>query len=72
VWGLDFEFDETADLRMLKLLNITEFGSLTGARVLIEDWRNEYNTWRPHSPHGALTPADTPIMAGRINGVPSD
>ncbi len=24
VWGLDFEFDETADLRMLKLLNIVD------------------------------------------------
>jgi len=57
VWGLDFEFDETADLRRLKLLNITEFGSLTGARILIEDWRNEYNPWRPHSSLGGLTPA---------------
>jgi putative transposase len=27
-----------------ELLNITEFGSLAEARVLIEDWRNEYNT----------------------------
>jgi hypothetical protein len=24
VWGLDFEFDETADLRRLKLLNIVD------------------------------------------------
>ena len=39
-----------------ELLNITEFGSLTEARVLIEDWRNEYNTWRPHSSLGGLTP----------------
>jgi putative transposase len=41
-----------------ELLNITEFGSLTEARVLIEDWRNEYNTWRPHSSLGGLTPAE--------------
>jgi putative transposase len=27
-----------------ELLNITEFGSLIEARVLIEDWRNQYNT----------------------------
>ncbi len=27
-----------------ELLNITEFGSLTEARILIEDWRKEYNT----------------------------
>ncbi len=41
-----------------ELLNITEFGSLTEARVVIEDWRNEYNTWRPHSSLGGLTPAE--------------
>jgi len=40
-----------------ELLNITEFGSLIEARILIEDWRNEYNTWRPHSSLGGLTPA---------------
>jgi len=40
-----------------ELLNITEFGSLTEAHVLIEDWRTEYNTWRPHSSLGGLTPA---------------
>jgi transposase InsO family protein len=31
-----------------ELLNVTEFGSLTEAQVIIEDWRIEYNTWRPH------------------------
>ena len=41
-----------------ELLNITEFGSLTEARVIIEDWRNEYNTWRPHSSLGGLIPAE--------------
>ena len=41
-----------------ELLNITEFGSLTEARILIEDWRKEYNTWRPHSSLGGLTPAE--------------
>lgn len=41
-----------------ELLNITEFGSITEARVVIEDWRNEYNTWRPHSSLGGLTPAE--------------
>ena len=41
-----------------ELLNITEFGSLTEARVVIEDWRNDYNTWRPHSSLGELTPAE--------------
>jgi putative transposase len=41
-----------------ELLNITEFGSLTEARVIVEDWRIEYNTWRPHSSLGGLTPAE--------------
>jgi putative transposase len=41
-----------------ELLNITEFGSLTEAQVVIEDWRNEYNTWRPHSSLGGLTPVE--------------
>ncbi len=41
-----------------ELLNITEFGSLTEARIVIEDWRHEYNTWRPHSSLGGLTPAE--------------
>lgn len=35
-----------------ELLNVTEFGSLT------EDSRNEYNTWRPRSSLGGLTPAE--------------
>jgi putative transposase len=66
-----------------ELLNITEFGSLTEARVIIEDWRNEYNTWRPHSssrrthprrvrrPMPTSTPADTPITPGPTTGAPS-
>ncbi len=37
-----------------ELLNITEFGSLTEARAIIEDWRNEYNTWQPHSSSRAI------------------
>jgi len=39
-------------------LNITEFGSVTEAPVIVEDWRNEYNTWRPHSSLGGLTPTE--------------
>jgi putative transposase len=41
-----------------ELLNIEEFGSITEARVIIEDWREEYNTYRPHSALGGLTPAE--------------
>ena len=41
-----------------ELLAITEFCTLTEARILIEDWRNEYNTERPHSSLGYLTPVE--------------
>ncbi len=41
-----------------ELLNVEEFGSLTEAQVITEAWRMEYNTYRPHSALGGLTPAE--------------
>ena len=41
-----------------ELLAGTEFCNLTEAQVLIEDWRTEYNTERPHSSLGYLTPVE--------------
>jgi transposase InsO family protein len=41
-----------------ELLNIEEFGSLLEAQVVVEAWRVEYNTYRPHSALGGLTPAE--------------
>jgi putative transposase len=41
-----------------ELLNIEEFSCLTEARVIIEDWRIQYNTYRPHSALGGLTPTE--------------
>mgnify|MGYP002084552718 CR=1 FL=1 len=41
-----------------ELLNLWRFDSLLEARVLIEDWRIDYNTRRPHTAHGDLTPAE--------------
>ena len=35
-----------------ELLDREEFGSLTEARVLLEDWREQYNQERPHSALG--------------------
>jgi putative transposase len=40
-----------------ELLNSWRFDSLREARVIIEDWRCDYNAYRPHSAHGELTPA---------------
>lgn len=39
------------------LLNGERFDSLLEAKVVISDWRTDYNTRRPHSSLGMLTPA---------------
>ncbi len=41
-----------------ELLNSWRFDSLREARVIIEDWRCDYNANRPHSAHGELTPSE--------------
>ena len=41
-----------------ELLAVEAFSSLLEARVLAEDWRIEYNTLRPHSALGYLTPTE--------------
>jgi putative transposase len=40
-----------------ELLNVEEFYSLAEARVVIGDWREDYNTCRPHSSLGMRAPA---------------
>jgi putative transposase len=39
-------------------LNVNQFDSLTDARQRIEQWREAYNTVRPHSSLGDLTPSE--------------
>jgi putative transposase len=41
-----------------ELLAVEAFSTLLEARVLVEDWRIEYNTVRPHSALEYLTPTD--------------
>jgi len=41
-----------------ELLNVEEFGSLLEAQIVVEAWRVEYNTYRPHFSLGGLTPAE--------------
>ena len=41
-----------------ELLNSWRFDSLLEADVIIGDWRIDYNTQRPHTAHGDLTPAE--------------
>jgi putative transposase len=40
-----------------ELLNGEQFACLAEAQVLIDDWHEDYNTRRPHSSLGMLTPA---------------
>ena len=41
-----------------ELLNETLFGSLAHARAALQAWQSDYNTQRPHSRIGWLTPAE--------------
>jgi transposase InsO family protein len=39
-------------------LNENEFRSLSHARLIIEDWRRDYNEFRPHKSLGNRTPEE--------------
>lgn len=41
-----------------ELLNVEEFATLIEAQVVVEEWRVEYNTYRPHSALGGRTPTE--------------
>jgi transposase InsO family protein len=47
-----------------ELLNRESFETLLEARVLIERWREHYNTVRPHSALGYRPPAPETVAAG--------
>lgn len=50
-------FVESFHARVLdELLNVEQFACLAEAEVLIADWREDYNTGRPHSSLGMRTP----------------
>jgi putative transposase len=46
-------------------LNTNWFLSIKHAREIIESWRKDYNTFRPHSSLGGLTPAEFMELDGR-------
>jgi putative transposase len=55
-----------------EFLNGWRFDSLLEARVLIEDWRIDYNNNRPHSAHGDLTPSEfAAAWSGRHQPIPA-
>ena len=49
-----------------ELLNREAFTTLTEARILIEEWRKEYNQIRPHSALGYRPPAPKAILAATL------
>jgi transposase InsO family protein len=51
-----------------ELLNGEVFYTLKEAQVNIEDWRNHYNTRRPHSALGYRPPAPEVIIPSEIQG----
>ena len=50
-----------------ELLNGWQFDSLLEARVIIEDWRIDYNINRPHTAHGDLAPTEFATTWTTIN-----
>jgi putative transposase len=50
-----------------ELLNETLFRSLPHTRAVLEAWRADYNTNRPHSRLGWMSPAPTPRTAQQGN-----
>jgi putative transposase len=55
-------------------LNEHWFGSLAEARLIVEDWRRDYNHVRPHSSLNYLTPIEfvAKIAAKKSGGMPPD
>jgi putative transposase len=47
-----------------ELLNVDIFTTLFEAQVLIENWRRDYNSIRPHSALGHPPPAPEAILPG--------
>ncbi|BBY52775.1 transposase [Mycobacterium koreense] len=48
-----------------ELLNSWRFDTLLEARVIIDDWRIDYNANRPHSARRGVSPTDRPTVRPR-------
>ncbi len=46
------------DKQRRELLNLELLNSVLEAQVLIDDWRTDYNTYRPHQSLRYLTPVE--------------
>ena len=64
-------FVESFDVRLRdECLNEQWFLGLADARDLIERWRRDYNTARPHSALAGRTPAEFGLACGRLTPSP--
>ena len=52
-----------------ELLDREIFDTLTAAKILIERWRREYNTVRPHSALGYRPPAPAALSPAALSGL---
>ena len=52
-----------------ELLDLEIFYTLTEAKILIERWRREYNTLRPHSALGYRPPAPETVAPAPMHGL---
>ena len=64
-WENDYVESFNGKLRD-ELLNAEAFNALAEARVLIKQWRQHYNTVRPHSSLGYRPPAPEVLMPGKL------
>lgn len=55
-----------------ELLGIELFQTLAEAQLLVEDWRHDYNTNRPHSALGMMAPPVSPPAGGETDQPPPD
>jgi len=53
-----------------ELFNAEEFATLLEAQIVVEAWRIEYNTYRPHSALGDMTPAEYAASCTSTNQPP--
>ena len=67
-WENDYVESFNGTLRD-ELLNREIFYTVTEAKILIERWRREYNTVRPHSALGYRPPAPEVISPAPLSGL---
>jgi hypothetical protein len=55
-----------------ELLTLEVFDTLLHAQVLVSEWRDKYNHYRPHSALGMISPPSTPPDDGPPNPNPDN